>query len=412
VFVHAVAKSNTKEASKHDNQDAVDTFYNLKCPGNSLKTVLIAAGFQMQDSDSWKDVFVPGRGLYTLERIQQERPDVWQLISKELVPGLEDWVTEVKSRDSHGLDAFERVNGYQALLQWELLATFLQDSAYHFFHHRNSPVFLQLPIFHNPIFTDWLLGDFRQRILQLQLEADICYKHIRDKRKETTLLDVVFSERGQPVSVAEQLSMLHEVYNRIIHAGDSSAQASRQQILEAAALAAAQELAASAVPHAGDPGVITMPVGGKLTLEQLWSAWEPQKPGQQRIRIYKAESLDLYPSDQPRRYQMRWLRGQDDLNRFDQYKQLFHTLDRLVRKKNSGNRTRDANSIMNNWRRSLVSTPACPINTVAGLAAALKQYAEGKDLISGASGGQKMKADGTMAKQITRERLEFFFQLV
>ena len=82
----------------------------------------------MQDSDSWKDVFVPGRGLYTLERIQQERPDVWRLISDELVPGLEDCVTAVKARDSHGLEAFERVNGYQALLQWELLATFLQDS--------------------------------------------------------------------------------------------------------------------------------------------------------------------------------------------------------------------------------------------------------------------------------------------
>ena len=412
--VHAVAKSSTKEASKHDNQDAVDTFYSLKCPGNSLKTILIAAGFQMQDSDSWKDVFVPGRGLYTLERIQQERPDVWRLISDELVLGLEDWVTAVKARDSHGLEGPERVNGYQALLQWELLATFLQDSAYHFFHHRNSPVFLQLPIFDNPVFTDWLLGDFRQSFLQLQLMANICYKHIRDKRKETILLDVVFSERGQPVSVTEQLSMLHEVYDRIIHSGDSSAQASRQQIQEAAAKTAAEELAASAVPHAGDPGVVAMPVGGKLTLEQLWSAWEPKKQGEgpDGLRIYKAESLDLYPSDQARRHQMRWLRGQDDMNRFDQYKQLFHTLDRLVRKKNSGKRRRDASNIMNKWRISLVSAPACPISTVAGLAMALKQYAEGKAMISGASGGKKMQADGTMAKQLTREKLEFYFQLV
>ncbi|KAL3157387.1 hypothetical protein ABBQ32_011864 [Trebouxia sp. C0010 RCD-2024] len=164
--------------------------------------------------------------------------------------------------------------------------------------------------------------------------------------------------------------MLHEVYNRIIQGGDSPAQASRQQVQQTAARAAAEELAASAVPHSGDPGVITMPVGGKLTLEQLWSAWEPKKPGQpgcEGIRIYKAESLDLYPSDEPRRHQMRWLRGQDDMNRFDQYKQLFHTLDRLVHKKNSGKRTRDANGIMNNWRRSMCSTPACPINTVAQL---------------------------------------------
>ena len=243
--------------------------------------------------------------------------------------------------------------------------------------------------------------------------ADICYKHIRDKRKETTLLDVVFSEGGQPVSVDEQLSMLHEVYNRITQAGDSSAQASKQQIQQAADKTAAEELAASAVPHAGDPGVVTMPVGSKLTLEQLWSAWEPKKPGEgpDGLRIYKAESLYLYPSDQARRHQMRWLQGKDDMNRFDQYKHLFHTLDRLVRKKSSSNRVRDANSIMKNWRISLVSAPTCPINTVASLATALKQYADGKTVISGASGGQKMQADGTMTKQLTRERLEFFFQL-
>ena len=247
-------------------------------------------------------------------------------------------------------------------------------------------MFLQLPIFHNPVFTDWLLGDFRQCILQLQLQADICCKHIRDKRKETTLLNVVFSRRGQPVSAAEQESLLHEVYNRIIQAGDSSAQASRQQIQEACARAAAEELAASAsaVRHAGDPGVITMPVGSVLTLEALWKALNDEKGdcGCQPLRIYKAENLDLYPADVCKRYQMRWLRKGDG-NRFDQFKQLFLTLDRLVRKKASKNRDRDrdANSIILNWRSSLVSTPACPIKTVAGLAMAMKQYADGKDLI-------------------------------
>ena len=43
---------------------------------------------------------------------------------------------------------------------------------------------------------------------------------------------------------------------------------------------------------------------------------------------------------------------------------------------------------------------------------ALKKYANGDELISGASGGQKRRADGTLVKEITRERLEFFFQLV
>ncbi|DBA97032.1 TPA: hypothetical protein ACH3X1_014813 [Trebouxia sp. C0004] len=140
----------------------------------------------------------PNQGWYTLERIQQKRPDVWQIISAELVPGLEDWVAAVKSRSSEELPAFERVNGYLALLQWELLATFLHDIPHHFFKHRTSPVFLDLPVFQNAVFTDWLLGDFRHQILQLQLKADVCYKHIRDKRKETTKLETVCSERPPP----------------------------------------------------------------------------------------------------------------------------------------------------------------------------------------------------------------------
>ena len=108
---------------------------------------------------------------------------------------------------------------------------------------------------------------------------------------------------------------------------------------------------------------------------------------------------------------MRWLR-QGDGNRFDQFRQVFLTMDRLVRKKNSGNRKRDATTVISNWERSLFSSPQCPIRTVAGLAVALKKYANGDELISGASGGQKRKADGTLVKEITRERLEFFFQLV
>ena len=217
---------------------------------------------------------------------------------------------------------------------------------------------LDLPIFHNPVFTDWLLGDFRQQILQLQLKADICYKHIRDKRKERTLLDVVFSERGQPVSVAGQESMLHEVYSRIMQDTDATAQAYRQQAQQAAAGAVEEELAAVAVPHAGDPVVVTMPLGGNLGLKKLWLAWEPEQKDWacKGLRIYKAESPDLYPSDQHRRHQMRWLR-QGDCNRFDQFSQVFLTMDRLMRKKNSGSRKRDATTIISNWRRSLFSSP-------------------------------------------------------
>ena len=413
LLVYALPKDHTKTLSKHDNKDAVDTFYNQKCPSNSLKTILRTAGFHMQEGDSWKDVFVQGRGLYTLQRIQQERPDVWEIISLELVPGLEAWVASVKSRDSSGLPAFERVNGYQALLQWELLAAFLQDSAHHFFEHRDSPVFLDLPVFQNPIFTDWLLRDFRQQILQLQLMADVCYKHVTNRRKETTMLQTVSSERSPPISAADSQSMLEDVYSRIMQDTDATAQTYRQQAEQQAAARVAMEEAAAGSKHARDPGVVTMPLGSNLTLRKLWDAWEPQKPGQgcDGLRIYKAESPSLYPSDEPRRQQMRWLR-QGDGNRFDQFRQVFLTLDRLVRRKDTCNRKRDAETVTKAWERSLFSAPQCPINTVAGLAVALKDYANGKQLISGASGGQKRTADGQVVKQLTRERLEFFFQLV
>ncbi|KAL0023766.1 hypothetical protein WJX77_003167 [Trebouxia sp. C0004] len=258
--------------------------------------------------------------------------------------GLEDWVAAVKSRSSEELPAFERVNGYLALLQWELLATFLHDIPHHFFKHRTSPVFLDLPVFQNAVFTDWLLGDFRHQILQLQLKAD---------RTTSTLADTQ--------------SILEDVFSRI------TAQAYRQHVQQAAARVAEEEASTCNVHHAGDLGVVTMPLGGNLTLEKLWLAWEPKEQGRgcEGLRIYKAESPDLYPSDQARRHQMRWLR-QGDGNRFDQFRQVFLTMDRLVRKKNSSNRKRDATTIISSWRRSPFSSPQCPINTVAGLAVALK----------------------------------------
>ncbi|DBB01799.1 hypothetical protein WJX77_007356 [Trebouxia sp. C0004] len=296
-------------------------------------------------------------GLYTLERIQRERPDVWQIISAELVPGLEDWVAAVKSRSSEELPAFERVNGYQALLQWELLAAVLQNNAHHFFKHRTNPVFLDLPVFQNVVFTDWLLGDFRHQILQLQLKADVCYKHIRDKRKETTKLETVCRERPPPISLANSQSILEDVFSRSTLDTDASAQAYRQHVQQAAARVAEEEAGAGSVHHARDPGVVTMPLGGNLTLEKLWVAWEPKEQGQgcEGLRIYKAESLDVHPSDQARRHQMRLLR-QGDGNRFDQFMQGFLTMDRLVRKKNSSNKKRNATTIISSWRRSLFSS--------------------------------------------------------
>ena len=86
---------------------------------------------------------------------------MWEIISEQLAPGLEEWVCAVKDMGLHGLAARELKAAKQAKLQWHLLEVFLQNSAVHFFEHRQSQVYLQLPIFQNAVFVEWLLGDFR-----------------------------------------------------------------------------------------------------------------------------------------------------------------------------------------------------------------------------------------------------------
>lgn len=337
--VLAAPKYIVKSVSKHDpdNATAMDTFYSLFCPGEYIQCVMMAAGYGGIDHADfrWRKHFIHGRGLYSIERMQRERPDVWKLVSEQLAPGLEEWVHAVKAKGFHGLTANERMAACQAVLQWYLLEVFLQDSAVHFFEHRHSQVYLQLPIFQNSVFTEWLLRDFRQAIMQLEHEASICYKHIVAHHSSGTLLDAVCNNRPAVSSPAEAEAVLHEVYAQVM--SDTSTQAAALEARAAqAAQAAAIQAAADRQPQAGRMGVITMPPK-QAQLIELWEAWEQGWCGCQKLRIYMAD-FATYPRDAADRGSPKWLRNKTDLDAYCKVKELLLTLDRLVHARSNQNR--------------------------------------------------------------------------
>lgn len=416
--VPAAPKIHVKGVSKHDpdNATAMDTFYSLFCPGEYLQCVMMSAGYTgLNHSDfRWQQHFVPpGRGLYSIERIQQERPDVWQIISEQLVPGLESWVDAVKARGLHGLNADDRSTASQALLQWELLGVFLQDSAVHFFEHRHSQVYLQLPIFQNSVFTEWLLGDFRKAILQLEHIADTCYKHIIANHRSGSLLDSISSSRSSaPTTDAESEGVLHEMYALVMSDTDAQAAAVKAKA-EKSAKAAEVETTEDKKPQAGRLGVITLPPK-QNSLKDLWQAWDDGWSGCQPIRIYQAGSA-LYPKDASKRGKMQWLRSQDS-NDFTKYRQLLIAMDGLVRARSNGNRLRAATQVIGIWERSLFSCPQCLVSTVPGLGLAIKDYMKGNEkcMAKQGSSGTKRDAKGNLkpgSVYIERAQLARFFQL-
>lgn len=73
----------------------------------------------------WQKHHVHSKGLYGIERIQQERPDVLEVISEQLAPGLEEWVRAVKDKGLRKLAARDLTAAKQAELQWYLLEVLL-----------------------------------------------------------------------------------------------------------------------------------------------------------------------------------------------------------------------------------------------------------------------------------------------
>ncbi|KAL0018011.1 hypothetical protein WJX79_004676 [Trebouxia sp. C0005] len=405
-----------KSVSKHDpdNANAMDTFYALFCPGEYIQCIMMSAGYADMDYRDfrWQKHYVHGRGVYGIERIQQERPDVWKIISEQLAPGLEEWVQAVMDRGLHGLTGQALKAANQVKLQWHLLEVFLQDSAVHFFEHRQSQVYLQLPIFQNAVFVEWLLGDFRQVILQLEHEADVCYRHIVSSHRSGTVLDSLTSNRPPVATKAEQEALLHEMYKLVTSDAECRAAALKAKA-EKAAEAAAIEAAEDKKPQPGQRGVITMPPRLDV-LADLWEAWEEGWSGCEKLRIYKTDP-SVYPRDAALRGPVRWLRGEADQDAWQKVKELLTILDCLVRARKD-NRYREAKRVIKKWEDSLFSNPACLVSSVPELRTALKDYGKGNDRCLAKQGSTtKRNHDGTLKcppQYIGRAQLAEFFDLV
>lgn len=111
----------------------------------------------------------------------------------------------------------------------------------HFFEHRQSQVYLQLPIFQNAVFVEWLLGGFGQAILQLEHEADVCYRHFVSSHRSGTVLDSLTSNRPPVAAKAEQEALLHEMYKLVTSDVESRAAALKAKAAEAAEVESAED---------------------------------------------------------------------------------------------------------------------------------------------------------------------------
>ncbi|KAA6421069.1 MAG: hypothetical protein FRX49_08980 [Trebouxia sp. A1-2] len=102
---------------------------NLKFHSQQQASKSICYGATAKDMDynyfRWQKHHVHSKGLYGIERIQQERPDVLEVISEQLAPGLEEWVRAVKDKGLRKLAARDLTAAKQAELQWYLLEVLL-----------------------------------------------------------------------------------------------------------------------------------------------------------------------------------------------------------------------------------------------------------------------------------------------
>jgi len=408
-----VPRDNCKGLSKHvEKQSAMEGFYAVKCPGETMPLIVMAAGYMALPHQDfrWQSHYVQGRGLYPMQTIQQNHPEVWSIISTELLPGLNDWVQAVEARGWDNLSKHEQMDAYQAQLQYEQRNIFLQDSAILFPMFPKSDVFLQLPIFHNKVFLDWLLGDFRTDILQLQGMAELAYATISAQFQGRTVLDQAREALGISISATKEqsLQLLYKVCELIRQGAPA-----QSDVLPLAPTPV--ELPATS---AGQPGVVAVTTVN--CLQQLWDSWEGKFLGCIPLRCYFADPP--YRRDD-RSVTMRWLRPNPMVRRWGSVKKMMLEMDKQVRKLtssdddsfNGGSRRRAANTVIKKWSDLLKQT-LCEITTVAELAAAFRDYSQpdNRSMLTYAQqkGNGKRNAEGELvnpSRKIERSKFALLF---
>ena len=301
----------------------MEGFYAVKCPGETMPVIIMAAGYRglpYQDF-RWQSHYVQGRGLYRMEAIREKRPDVWAIISAELIPGLDEWADAVSKRGFTNLKRAEQVDAYQALLQCEQRNIFLQDSAVHYPDFSTSHVFVDLPIFHNKVFLEWLQGELRADILQLQSKAELCFKAIVQGFRGRTVLDEARHQLGMvtATTLADSRAVLDKMCQLLLQQPapiEILPQHPAQTVPEAPALAP------------GQPGVVA--VTSVNALDKLWESWEVGYVGCIPLRCYYADPP--YPRDD-RSTTLRWWKnkGSERTQRWGSVRRMVLEMDKQVR---------------------------------------------------------------------------------
>ena len=124
-----------------------------------LKVLLMSAGYAGSntpyDRFVWQQQFVQGLQLMTWQIISQQWPAEFEQIVNSLLPGMLKLLAQVEARGRHQISKEEaRVSAhvYTALF---FMAAFLQNSAWFFYKHPDSPVYTDLPLFRQEWFRQW-----------------------------------------------------------------------------------------------------------------------------------------------------------------------------------------------------------------------------------------------------------------
>ncbi|DBA91798.1 TPA: hypothetical protein ACH3X1_003385 [Trebouxia sp. C0004] len=157
--------------------------------------------------------YIQGRHLLTSSDIQSAHPEIWALISAQLLPGLDELLSGLRAKAVRSKDETRQLRC--AEFCFNLREAFLQDSAWHFFDPLYTPVFAGLSLYRIEAFVRWLTESFRPELVSLQTEADAVSKYICGSSSLLDRsLDALCIDRASTASESRRL--LHEMHKRML----------------------------------------------------------------------------------------------------------------------------------------------------------------------------------------------------
>lgn len=262
------------------NNSALTPFYIAK--DGALEVLMLMARFGPgldHRGFSCNKHYIQGRHLLTSD-IQSAHPEIWALISAQLLPGLDELLSGLKAKAVRSKDEIKQLRC--AEFCFNLREAFLQDSAWHFFEPLYTPVFAGLSLYRNEDFVQWLTESFRPELVSLQTEADVVSKYICGFYPGSSSLldrslDALCIDRASTASESRRL--LREMHKRMLQdkacmsRADSAAdQQSQQQ---------QQQQQPSVLPPQLTTSIYMPPLraySGVELLLKMYSAWHKGDP--------------------------------------------------------------------------------------------------------------------------------------